>query len=310
MAGLMAALLLIIGMVGIAYMQHRERRRSDIGTEFHRLASGVEERIYNSIGLGQELPSLVTGLRTSTEVNAGEFHRFTGKFASAFGDQNIGVRFVALVRRVSPDEIRDHLDRVGVISDLDGRPVAIDKEDRYPVTFIEAKSPYTQLRGVDLALVPECRAAMKKAEADQRHYATSPVRFGSNQFDCLVFYPLYEHKRIYNQFVQVTPRRHLGYVVVAFDLDLIIRRARRKQGAEGLNAYLFDCTPDGDRELPIGPHKLLASATNGQPPPAVYKEVGAPTWPLRFDGWTERAGRVWHLICVPTEEYLSKRGAW
>jgi PAS domain S-box-containing protein len=170
--------------------------------------------------------------------------------------------------------------------DPDGRPVpAAERAEHFPVVFTEPLSRNEAVLGLDHGFDASRAAAMARARDSGEAVAASigPL-LRTSQRATLVFMPVYRWDFARGMATVEWRREALrGFVVGAFDLDLLFAPLAREARARQLALRVADVTPGG-------PARVLADTLQTGVVPSWSRQIGF-------------AGRVWRLEMQPAAGY-------
>ena len=165
--------------------------------------------------------------------------------------------------------------------------------------------------GLDLGQLPECLAAMDRAE-DMRppaiSYAKIPGLDGTSDATIYMFDDAHNEKPS-SAISGAPPRLSDGFVLGMFQLRDVIKSALEVLQPAGVDIYLFDVT-NAQKTQPIlafpSPIRATELPAMAYPPP----ESSAP---LHYETRITVADRTWLAYCLPTDVYFSgksRRTPW
>jgi signal transduction histidine kinase len=246
--------------------------------------------------------SVGTFMAASNEVDRWEFFALVGKSLPRFP----GVRALEWIPRV-PAEKRSEYEKQGEKDGLYGFKFterdtlgnivpAREREEYYPVYYVEPFEGNQGILGFDLASSPESRRVLDRARDTGRMIAAQKVALaqaGDNQAAFLTVLPIYDSK---TEPATVADRQKalVGFVlgVVRFN-DMIEVALRNFASADALDIYLYDAAASPDARL-IYFHPSLLRRGDAAPLPEdeVYEGLYSSTA-------YNVAGRDWSIVVKP-----------
>jgi len=178
---------------------------------------------------------------------------------------------------------------------------AAEREDYFPVCFIEPSGFQAGRLGFDLASDPLRREAMDRARDTGQLTATPPlpaVQRGAEGSVVHLFLPVYRQGA---RPATAAQRRAMleGFVAAVLRVDALLARAVRPLPPAGVDMCVYDVSdPVSRRLLAWHPSRLRKSACD---PPRDYPPRGA--FPLLFRHTLVAGQRTWEVVCTPSPQF-------
>ena len=299
--------------IGYIYVQRSEQARTRL--QFERRADHAFQDIQDQIAGHLDAVHSIKGFYAgSATVERDEFSIFSRHMLP----RHPGIQALSWLPRVPRQRRADFDSRArqeGLAEfgfterDVDGRLVEVGERDEYfPVFFIEPLSSNEAAVGFDVASHPERKRAMDAACDSGQQVATAPITLvqeTADQAGFLVFDPIYDGDM--SNAITAERRRALrGYVSGVFRAGDMVEAALRSEFQSDYLLTIRDLRADLDRRI--------IYSNDERPSPHKGNEVS----PLLvgFVGWSKTlsvGGRDWHVEFVPTAGFLaaqSNRHTW
>ena len=190
-----------------------------------------------------------------------------------------------------------------------GALVAVpQREEYYPIFYIEPRKNHAALIGYDLGSIPAYLQAMRKAR-DTGKLVSSPeiVLPGENKLrpELRVFLPIYEKKASLNGVED--RRKHLqGFVVETLLIGGIVEESFKTLMPTGIDIYLFEGRIPTRAEI-LHYHPSRIRSADYHP---VDLEKAIRQGIMSFSDTLDIAGQKWTVVCIPSAEFISARTTW
>jgi PAS domain S-box-containing protein len=301
---LMLTLGSLISLFVFGMVRHREEERLEhaFQTYAERLQAPMQARFNRHVEMVLSVNRFYDG---STTVEADEFHRFT---RTAF-DNRPERKALAWIPRVPADEVEEHIKEAESkyhlpagyqVRDLQGSPLPSsprkETRDHYPVQFIQPFDFRRALWGADLALDPDCEAAMQRACEMDSPIATPHLKLGSDgdvPLGAFAFLPRYRDEKPHATTAE--RRENLeGFLLIVVDLATLMRRSVEEVKLGDLESRLLDVTD------PQSPQRLFPVSATAMEMEAPAFHASGPVWTNSFE-W---AGRTFRAEARPTIGFI------
>lgn len=308
---------LLLIALGIAltlslFFVFRGQEAARVQTEFEGLAidraHAIEAGLSEDTSELELVGSYILAANERAAGKLGDFLREFGRFAHKVPEIEADTVFVAFVPRVTSGQAKDftgiyrsEFDPSFAIHEagLDSRPAGETRREEYfPVAAVEPPALALGLIGLDLASVPELRAAIEKAFETGRIAASEvialPKPSSDNRF-VWHFIPVF--KREISPGQPVSRSELIGFAVDVSEVDKIVENAIANLMPAGIDLEVADLSAPADRQV-IYYHKTR------YPGAAVPMDKrGWPSWQRIIDG----GGRTWRITAYPTPRFLEQR---
>jgi PAS domain S-box-containing protein len=186
------------------------------------------------------------------------------------------------------------------------------REQYFPILFIEPQDKEKDAIGFDLGSIPECRVAMKQAQADQCPTITY-TKISGISLDGDSFPVMYIFEEAHTEAIRATNNINggnisRGFILGAFDLQGIVIQAIKAMELlqpAGVDSYLFDVT---DRKKPM---PILSSPSRIRVSPLPFLQAPPESSAaIEYRAEFPMADRTWLVYCRPTDVYFRYQPRW
>lgn len=295
-------LLLSCALMMVLFFRTSEAEQSRLQQRFHEQSKLMAQSIKSRISLytGSVLP-IERLFAASENVSSEEF----ATFVTAVVNDNPGIRALSWNSRVTAEQrvaFETTMQAKGydqmVISERNdsGQQVpASQRENYFPITFIEPLDKNFYALGYDVGSEPLRRSAMLSARDQATAILTAPLELIQDQLHktgMLLFYPVYKTTQPPRS---VAERQKLlqGYVVAVLHITDVIGSALQPYPADSFQLHVADTT-DGSMHV-VFDKKTMAI-------PAYAK-------PLLWQEYLDIAGRRFTIEILPSEQFLSAQSS-
>ena len=181
--------------------------------------------------------------------------------------------------------------------DAAGKKISVvDREDYFPVYYVEPLKGNEATPGYDLASETVRRAAMEKSRDIGRPVATPPlelVQQGQKHTGVLVFMPVYakdQPRRTIEQRRQALK----GYVLVVYSADDFLKGVYSRMPPEGLACLVEDLAAPADRQV-LYRHAVRDGVVDWSRPL------------LKYEMSLEFPDRQWRITIVPSTSFIERQ---
>ena len=302
----LAWLVLLVGMVLTGLVWHtvfgweKETARHEFDIHVKDTIDAVQQRldVYANILYGARAL-----FAASDEVTRDEWRRYTA--LAALGEHHPGVHTFAFVRHVSPQEKTRFEKRVRADTSVNraGYPdFAISppgqRDDYFPIEYIEPETRYSYLLGVDRGAAPDTRATLERARDSGLPATCGRLHSEVENLEASRFFlmmlPVYRNDA---NPVTVAERRAalLGFVTARVELDTLLKGVVGSGVLEELFFELYD-GGDGGAGAPKTPQMTrenLLFAVDGDK--TLYAAAATPAERFTRRAGVEAYGRDWQF---------------
>jgi len=283
-------------------------------TQFHLEAEKKVEAIKQALANQLSVMSLVKAFYAgSVEVDRKEFRTFSD---SVF-EEHTDVKTLAWMPRVQSEERRafeEAAEKQGfpqyqITERRSDRFVpAAEREQYFPILYIEPQEKHQSLPGFDLGSLPECLAAMNRAEADIGSAITYFKIPGlDNESDSTIYmFVDTHHVTPYSPDGSNPSHATDGFVLGVFHVRDVVNSALELLQSIGVDIYLFDVTVPGKTKLVLA----QPSVSRLTRLPVLEAPPSESTAPIHYAARIPVADRSWLAYCVPTDVYFSGKSRW
>ncbi|MEI7750822.1 MAG: CHASE domain-containing protein, partial [Candidatus Omnitrophota bacterium] len=180
---------------------------------------------------------------------------------------------------------------------------ALDREEYFPVYYVDPLKGNEEALGYDLASEPVRRAAMEKSRDWGSAVATPPIELvqrGKKSTGILIFMPVYA-KDLPHRTLEQRRNSLKGFVLVVYNADDFLKGVYERMPLEGLACLMEDLA------APAGRQVLLRQEVNGE-------EVDWRRPVMKYAMSLEIPDRQWRVTLVPSkvfsERLLSRVYGW
>ncbi|MFH1732544.1 MAG: CHASE domain-containing protein [Planctomycetota bacterium] len=185
---------------------------------------------------------------------------------------------------------------------------AADREEYFPVYFVEPYEGNEVAVGFDVASNPARKRTLERAAESGLMAATSRITLVQEigrQYGFLVFLPVYRKGQPTDS--PEARRNSLeGFVLGVFRAGDMARRALAYLKPQGVDVYLLDrSAPEGARFLDFQPAR-----TRSEPVQPMRDDDAGLRAGLHHAAMLDVAGRKWLVVCRPTPAYFASGRTW
>ncbi len=185
---------------------------------------------------------------------------------------------------------------------------AAERKEYFPILFIEHQAEYQDMLGFDLGSLPECLAAMDRAEGMQPPaitYVDIPGLKNESEFTIYMFDDAYNETPPSIKGARL-PRPADGFILGVFQMRDVVNSALELIQPTGVDIYIFDVTD------PKNPQSIFAypSQIRTTPLPVLKSPPPESSAPIRYEERITVADRTWLAYCLPTDVYFSGKSGW
>ncbi len=186
--------------------------------------------------------------------------------------------------------------------------LAEQREEYFPVYFVEPYEGNQAALGFDLASNPARRSALEQARDSATMVATSRINLvqeTGEMFGILVFLPVYKKASVINSVV--SRRKHLeGFVLGVFRIRDIVKGAMIYLAPVGIDILVLDLSaPSNEQFLYFHPSRIRRNPIRKPDIEDIMQKID-----LRHTQTLDVAGRQWLILCTPTPAFISARTTW
>jgi PAS domain S-box-containing protein len=291
---------LTITVLSFVILHNRENAKRD--RDFYQQALVYASALQGQIDRDLEIVhSIVSFYGASTLVTRAEFQMFVGTTLKRHPEVQAlewipRVRLWERPRYEDPARYPDQ--KPFVITELDAEGDLVragQREEYYPVYFLEPLAGNERARGFDLGSEPNRRAALERARDTGLPVATHPTRLvqeGSDRAGMVVLYPVYKNDRI-QETVEERREDHKGFAAGVFRIaDLIefmvpaepsLAHDFRLLDVTASDSALVLCMVENGRMVPEGEaSEPSARARWSGPDVSVPVSIPSRSWRLQF----------------------------
>lgn len=246
----------------------------------------------------------------SVRIHPEEFAAFAQSFLNQ-GDTAHTVQWIPRVRAQDREgyieDARENIRREYRILEFldDGTLVEAQERDEYfPIAYLEARAPTEIAHGFDWGSVPVAREALEAARDRAEPIMTSALDLPGEAVQephLFVFSPVYDGPK---PPAAIDDRRERleGFVAVSAPLEGLVREVLRDGEAAGARLYLVDVSGDS-------PRLLYPTVESVEQIDTLLDRRAERQVPLQYRVQRDFgvAGRHWQLLGHPTASYLSQR---
>ena len=189
---------------------------------------------------------------------------------------------------------------------------ASNREDHFPIIYIEPFERYRSSLGFDYASDPLRLELMKKARDTGRIVASPWVRLpglseqaADRQLGFWVYLPIYRSNAP-RATMEERRQNLVGFAVAAFRVKEIIRLSLKPYGTKHLEVYFSGSTVHSKR----GPLYLYKPDLSAAKAHLVSVEKLGSYAGLQWSKSFEISGQTWTILCRPTPEFFEIRKKW
>jgi PAS domain S-box-containing protein len=308
-AGL-CGLLLSLALFWTLWHEEREAASLQFRLDAGKKVEAIKQAVANQLGVMSLFRAFYAG---SVEVDRGEFNTFS---ASVFEDHP-GIKTLAWMPRVRADqrsafeaEVRKSGFPEFRITQLSGDNLvaAGERNEYYPILFIEPQGKNRDMMGFDIGSLPDCRAAMERAEGS-RPPAISYSRIPGLDEGSHNTINMFDDARNEPSASAADKKSAIptdGFILGTFQLSDVIKSALRVLPPVGVDNDVFDVT-DPNNPLPVisFPSRLRVTPLPAlaSPPPGLSDAFDCEIRLTVGD-------RTWLAYCRPTDVYFSGKQRW
>jgi len=314
-----------LGLSAIGFALTREWEREKIAIEFEALAKSKALAIEREVDRSLEvLLSIRSFYQSSEEVSRAEFKKFVNSPLSRLES----IQALEWVPRVSGAEREEYEARAKAdgyanfefrVRNEKGEMVTSgEKEEYFPVYYIEPYPRNEKALGFDLASNWERLNALKKARDSGEAIATRAIKLVQDEREedgFLILLPIYQNESLNNS-VEKRRENLLGLVIGKFKVRSILDKylIDLTEISESINIYIYDKLSASTAQLIYSMPGSVSSDTNGVKLPqieALYNfETTAKARKFYVRETVNLPDREWVVIFTPTPEFLAARKAF
>jgi PAS domain S-box-containing protein len=310
--GLVAFGGLVISVVLYWTLRWQENQVAE--AQFHLEAEKKVEVIKQALANQLSVISLVRAFYAgSMEVDRNEFKTF----ADSVFKEHPDIETMAWMPRVRSEERRafeESARKMGFpqyeITERRGEIFvpAAQREQYFPILFIQSQEKHTDIRGFDLGSLPECLEAVNRAEGNLGP-AISYYNIPGLVDELVPTIYMYDdaHNETTPSTVDLNPSRPAdGYILSLFHLRDVVKKSLEFLQPTGVDIYIFDISVSAKTKLIFSrPSPMRAS------PLPVWEVPPADSFaPIHHPVRISVADRTWLVYCVPTDVYFDGKSRW
>lgn len=304
-----------VGLSVLAFLvvNHREYREMKLSFEQHAVEryDSLKREIEFDL---QTLETITVFYQASKEVDRSEFRSFVKPLL----DRHPSIQALEWIPRVPTSQretYEESAKRDGFpgfqITERDtqgGMVRARERDEYFPVYFVEPYKGNETALGFDLASNPTREASLSLARDTGKTTATSRVTLvqeTANQSGFLVFAPVYR-KHVLLASSEDRRKNLMGFVLGVFRISNIMEHSLAYLSPERINVFLYDqSAPENDRFLYSSSPRTAETTAS----PMSNRDDGSHKQ-FRYVGAIDVAGRPWIAVLTPTPGYLAARRSW
>jgi PAS domain S-box-containing protein len=294
----------------IIWMQERQVAVVQFRLEAEIKVEAIKQALANQLGVMSLIKAFYAG---SVEVDQNEFKTFSDSVFKEHPD----IETIAWMPRVRSEEraaFEEAARKSGFpqfeITDRRGdRFVPAGQRQQYfPILYIQSQENPQAIQGFDLGSLPECLAAMERAEVDVGpaiSYYNIPGLVKETVSTIYMF------EDAHNEMPPSTselnpPRPSDGFILGVFHMRNVINRALELIQPTGVDIYLFDVT-DPNKARPIFSYP---SRIRAHPLPDLALPPAESSAPIHYQARFAAADRTWLAYCLPADADFSGKPGW
>lgn len=311
-------LLSVVALCGLIFsfalfwtLRHEERQMAGVQfrLEAAKKVEAIKQSLANQLGVMNLFRAFYAG---SLEVDRNEFNIFSD---SVF-EEHPEIQTLAWMPRIRSEERRSFEEAVKKsgfpqfqITQRSGGVLvpAGEHKEYFPILFIESRVEHQDILGFDLGSLPECHAAMDRAEGKRPpaiSYANIPGFDSKSKCAIYMFDDAHNEPPAGDSAKSAFPTD--GFILGVFQLPEVINIALELIPPTGVDIYLFDAT-DPKRVQSIF---SCASRIRTTPLPKLESPPAESSAPIHYDVRITAADRTWLVYCLPTDVYFSGKSGW
>ncbi|NTV29214.1 MAG: PAS domain S-box protein [Candidatus Omnitrophica bacterium] len=298
----MLCLVMIFGLTltALVYILERDRELGTLQTVFLQRASGRVSIMTQSLALQLDrLDGVSRFFSNAIAIDRAQFKQYVRPMTEDVPVQ--AIEWIPRVRHAERAAYETRARQAGFAKfeinekDAGGKVVAAgDREEYFPVYFVEPLPGNEAALGFDLASSPVRRAAMEKSRDEGRAVATEPVQLvqaAGDKTGFLVFVPVYANGAVPET---VEQRRHdlRGYILGVYRGRSFLKGLYFKMPAEGLACLIEDPGASPESRV-LYRHQMRIGTVD-------WKRVS-----LRYEVPLLVAEREWRMTIVPGSGFLA-----
>jgi PAS domain S-box-containing protein len=298
----------------VLYWTIRLQERQVAGVQFHleaeKKVAAVKQALANQLGVMSLVKAFYAG---SFEVDWNEFKIFSDSVFEEHSD----IKTLAWMPRVRSEErgvFEEAAKKSGFpqfqITERRGEsfvPAAVRKQ-YFPILFIEPLAKHQDMLGFDLGSLPECLAAMDRADTKPGPAITDVnipgLKSGSESI-------IYMFEGAQNETRSSAeggnpPRLADGFILGVFHIRDVVSSALKLIQPTGVDIYLFDVTvPQKTKPIFSYPSRIRETAL-----PVLGSPLPESSAPIRYEERIIVGDRTWLAYCLPTDVYFRGKTGW
>jgi PAS domain S-box-containing protein len=185
---------------------------------------------------------------------------------------------------------------------------AEDREEYYPVYYVEPYTGNEFTLGFDLASDPKQLEALTKSRDIGSMVATGRINLmqkSGKQFGISIFQPIYKNEDTVSS-VEERGKNLVGFVRGVFRLGDILAKSMAYSNEKQVNHYLLDQVNSNEREL-LG--ACLPRVQDWQLGSVAFQYPSNKA-SLQVESLYKVAERIWVMVCEAQPEFISQRRGW
>jgi PAS domain S-box-containing protein len=305
-----AGIIVSIVVFWLLRVQEHQVAVAQFRLEAEKRVEAIKQAFANQLGVMSLVKAFYAG---SVEVDRSEFTTFSD---SVF-EEHPDIKILAWMPRVRSERRRafeeaakkTEFSRYQIV-EYRGKVFVPEaqREQYFPILFIEPSEKYINMLGFDIGSLPECLAAMDRAEA-KLGPAIPDIHIpglGSESETTIYMFEDAHNELPANVDDSNPPRPADGFVLGVFQLRDVINSALNLLQPAGVDVYLFDASVP-DKLRPIFSHPSVIRVS---PLPAFQAPPPESSAPIRFEAHISVADKTWLVYCVPTDVYFHGKSRW
>ncbi|MGD0383950.1 MAG: CHASE domain-containing protein, partial [Thermoguttaceae bacterium] len=291
-------------------LQERRVAMVQFRLEAEKKVAAVKQALADQLGIMSLVKAFYAG---SFDVDRNEFKIFSDSVFEEHSD----IKTLAWMPRVRSEErgaFEQSVKKAGFpqfqITERRGEsfvPAAVRKQ-YFPILFIEPQAKHQDMLGFDLGSLPECIAAMDRAETKPGPAITDVNIPGLKSESELTIYMFEDAQNEVHSSTEGgnPPPPADGFILGVFQLRDVVNSALELIQPTGVDIYLFDVT-DPQKTNPIfsSPSRIRQTAL-----PVLESPLPESSAPIRYEERIVVANRTWLAYCLPTDIYFSGKSRW
>ncbi|MGD0519456.1 MAG: PAS domain S-box protein, partial [Thermoguttaceae bacterium] len=291
-------------------LQERQVAGVQFRLEAEKKVAAVKQALADQLGIMSLVKAFYAG---SFDVDRNEFKIFSDSVFKEHSDIKT-LAWMPRIRSEKRDAFEEAAKKAGLlqyqITERRGEsfvPAAVRKQ-YFPILFIEPQAKHQDMLGFDFGSLPECLAAMDRAEAKPGPAITYVNISGLKsepEFTICMFEDAHNESR---SSAEVANPPHLadGFILGVFHIRDVVNSALELIQPTGVDIYLFDVTVPQKTKYIFS----YASRIRGTALPVLESPLPESSAPIRYEERIIVGDRTWLAYCLPTDVYFSGESRW